>query len=299
MKRILPLILALATPMVVSAQSSFYIKLGGGYSFPLSSYDIGTNSEQTLLRTINPETGAYVPAVITSDKEVKGSHGTGLNVSGAVGYNFTEVVGVEITANYINGKEYKTTALIQEITDDGNTVTTTNRGVSNMSLASTVMLVSPSFRLTAPGSLFRPYLSAGPLLGFVNIKNEYYGYSDYDGVNEETRHEKFSGGLSIGMRGALGVDIRLSDAFALFSEVAFNSISYYPREKEITKYEVNGENKLPAMTERDRHTVYVKSISTDSRNRERENVPDEPGKAIRISFPVSNVMANIGVRLIL
>lgn len=298
MRRILSLVL-LAIPVLVSAQSSFYIKLGGGYSFPLSSYDMGTNSEQTLLRTINPETGAYVPAIITKQKEVRGSHGTGLNISAAVGYNFTDVVGVEISANYIDGKEYKTSALTQDILDDGNTVTTTNRGVNNMTSASTVMLISPSLRLTAPGGLFRPYLSAGPLLGFVNIKNEYYGYSDYDGVDEEIRHEKFSGGLSIGMRGALGVDIRLSDAFALFSEVAFNSISYYPKEKEITKYEVNGEDKLPAMAERDRRTVYVKSLSTDTRNRDLQNEADQPGKAIRISFPVSNVMATIGVRLAL
>lgn len=80
--------------------------------------------------------------------------------------------------------------------------------------------------------------------------------------------------------------------------MAFNSISYYPKEKEITQYVVNGENKLPAMSEQDRRTVYVKSISTDSRTLDTENAA-EPGKAIRISFPVSNVMANIGMKLTL
>lgn len=298
MRTILSLTLALAIPVLVSAQSSFYIKLGGGYSFPLSSHDLGTSSEETLLRTINPETGAYVPAIIRKDSEVRGSYGTGLNISGAVGYNFTDVVGVEMIANYINGKEHKISSLTQDLLDDGNTVTTTNKAFSNMTSASTVMLISPSFRLTVPGDLFRPYLSAGPLLGFVTIKNEYYTRSDYDNVWEETMHEKFSGGLSIGMRGTLGVDIRLSDVLALFSEVAFNSISYYPKEKEITQYVVNGENKLPAMSEQDRRTVYVKSISTDSRTLDTENAA-EPGKAIRISFPVSNVMANIGMKLTL
>lgn len=206
MRTILSLTLALAIPVLVSAQSSFYIKLGGGYSFPLSSHDLGTSSEETLLRTINPETGAYVPAIIRKDSEVRGSYGTGLNISGAVGYNFTDVVGVEMIANYINGKEHKISSLTQDLLGDGNTVTTTNKAFSNMTSASTVMLISPSFRLTVPGDLFRPYLSAGPLLGFVTIKNEYYTRSDYDNVWEETRHEKFSGGLSIGMRGTYPIE---------------------------------------------------------------------------------------------
>jgi hypothetical protein len=279
------------------AQSSFYVKIGGGYSFPLSPQNIGVNTKNIFWRDVNPETGAYVPAIINEYKEVKGSYSAGINASATVGYNFTENIGAEISTTYVHGKEYKTSAVGQDIINDEG-ITITNSSLSTHTSAARVVLVSPSLRLTASDGLLRPYLTAGPVLGFATLETEYDATSDYEGENKETRHERYSGGISIGMRGALGLDIRLNDALAFFTEVAFNSISYSPKEKEITKYEVNDENRLPDMTERQRRTVYDKNFTTDTRDDD-HNDPDKPAKASPVSFAMNNLMVNVGLKLVL
>lgn len=279
------------------AQSSFYVKIGGGYSFPLSSQNIGVNTKSIYWRDVNPETGAYVPAIINEYKEVKGSYGAGINASATIGYNFTENIGAEISTTYVDGKEYETSAIGQDIINDEG-ITITNSSLSTHTSAARVILISPSLRLTASDGFLRPYLTAGPVLGFATLETEYDATSDYEDENKETRHERYTGSVSIGMRGALGLDIRLNDALALFSEVAFNSIRYSPKEKEITKYEVNDENKLPDMTERERRTVYDKNFTTDTREDD-YNDADKPAKASPVSFAMSNLMVNVGLKLVL
>ena len=281
----------------VNAQT-FYVKAGGGYSFSLSPYSMGVNSKDIFWRERDLQTGNFVPAIIKESREVKGSYSAGFNASATVGYNLTDIIGVEIGASYIHGKEYKTSDLAQDITSDAGVITIDNSSLSTSKSAATVILVSPSFRLTAPGGFLQPYLAAGPVLGFAKLENEYEAHSDYDGEQKEVRHEKYSGGLSIGMRGAVGVDIRLSETLALFSELTFNSINYFPKEKEITKYEVNDVNRLPDLTERERRTVYVKNVATDTRD-ENYNDPDEPAKANRVSFAMNSLVANVGIKLTL
>jgi hypothetical protein len=281
----------------LAAQSSFYVKIGGGYSFPLSSQNIGMNTKNIYWRDVDPETGAYIPAIINEYKEVKGSYSAGINASATVGYNITENIGAEISTTYINGKEYKTSAIGQDIiNDEGITVTNSSSRIHKS--AASVILVSPSLRLTAPDGFLRPYLTAGPVLGFATLETEYDARSDYEDENSEIRHERYSGGVSVGMRGALGVDIRLNDALALFSEVAFNSISYSPKEKELTKYVVNDVNRLPDLTERDRRTVFDKNYTTDTRVAN-YNDPDKPAKASPVSFAMNNLMVNVGLKLVL
>lgn len=279
----------------IQAQNSFYIKLGGGYAFPSASYIIGTNNSSIYLRETDPETGFYNPAFIDKYEAVKGSYATGATASGTIGYMFSENMGVEINASYLHGKEYTTSKTSQDIIDDeiirGSKGRTTSEAM--------IMLASPSFILTTGENTLKPYLSAGVVFGFIKVNSTYRYYSTYDvGNQSEERDEKYTGGLSLGLRGALGLDIKLSQRFHVFSEVAFTSLSFYPEEKEITKYIINGEDKLPTLTETGIRTVYVKGYTRDTRDAMEDNYDpsDKPAKATRFSFGMSNIMASAGLK---
>ena len=80
---------------------------------------------------------------------------------------------------------------------------------------------------------------------------------------------------------------------SFFSEISFTGMNYYPKESEITRYTINGENNLSALTPNVRKTTYVNKVTTDS-----QHTPEEinsPGKSLRFPVAMSSIALNVGV----
>lgn len=250
-------------------QHRVYFKIGGGYAFPLATYSMGTDVKQLYLRETDPETGNYIPSYIDETVAVNGSYSSGFSASLTIGYPINEIIGIEINGQYIHGKKYRTTSISEDIIDDEVVFFSRGKATSRAN----VMLISPSLVLTAPGNKLRPYISGGVVFAIAKLENEHTTTSN-DLEFEPAKfivHEKHTGGISIGLRGCVGMDFKFTESLSLFSEISFNSISHYPKEKEITKYEVDGQNLLETMDEHTKRTVFVKKVINDTRNDPQDN----------------------------
>jgi len=293
MKILASLILIFVFYSQVYSQQGFYVKAAAGYAFGIPGQSLDINETQIYLRETDPETGNYVPAIIQRFAEVKGSRGAGFVTSLAAGYKFSEYLGIELTGAYSGGKEYKAIKLDQEVTD-GNVIyeATRSRG-----FRASYFILSPALVLTAPSGNFRPYASAGILFNSSNILSEEVFKSIYPDETPLTIvSEEYTGDTSLGLRAALGMEVKLADHLFLFVEIVMNNFNYHPEEKRVTKYMVNNEDRLPILTTRNRVTKYVKDYATDTRI-DGYNDPDSPAKQTRIYFHMSNLTVNTGLKV--
>lgn len=271
---------------------SFYLKFGGGYSFPSASTLIGSSSNGIYLKETDPENGFYLPAYIRSGDAVTGSYNSGVTASATFGYQTSSNMGFEVNLGYVFGKKYKAYTEHTDMIDEA--VINTSKSV--ITTYSRNAYVAPAFVLTAGERNLRPYLSAGVVLAMAQVEVRSNSRSDYDGDNGTSgRTEKYSGGLSFGLRGGAGLELKLNEKLGLFSELSLISMSYYPRERETTRYEEDGENLLATMNEYTRKTKYTKSTQSDTRSD--ADPASQPSKALRFSFAMSSITAQAGLRM--
>jgi hypothetical protein len=271
------------------AQSQSF-KFSVGYGFPWLSQEIGTNSSTTHTTTLDINSGLEVPRVTSTRKTVEGSYGAGLNINGAFGYTLSENIGIELGISYLTGRKYTTGSNYTDIRQ-GELMTFTHESESSTSKA---VLFTPMLKFVTHKRNFTPYFLIGPVLGKVNFNRALSRSTEESGATvSEVRNTKFKGGVSIGLRGAVGVSVVLNRKFSVFSEIMFTGMNYFAKESEIVRYTVNGEDKLSLLTENIRKTVYVKEIEIDSDNA--SDYDNHPGKSLRFPISMSSVGANVGM----
>lgn len=271
----------------VQAQS---FKFSVGYGFPWLSQQIGINSSSTYTTTLDPNTGSEIPRVTNTSKSIKGSYGAGLNLTGAFGYKLAENIGLELGISYSTGKEFTT---VSEYTDTRLDVLKSFTSESETS-KSRAILFTPMLKFVTHKRNFTPYFLIGPVLGKINFHRAMGRTTEDEGVvTTEFRNTKFKGGISVGLRGAVGVTVVLNRKLSLFSEITFTGMNYYPKESEITRYMVNGEDRLSLLTTNVRKTIYVDKVENDS-----DNATDDlhtPAESVRFPVAMSSLSANVGV----
>lgn len=72
-------------------------------------------------------------------------------------------------------------------------------------------------------------------------------------------------------------------------------MNYYPKESEIARYIVNGEDKLNTLSLNVRKTIYEKEVVTAGAN----DLVNSPGKSVRFSIAMSSLTATAGVLITL
>ena len=286
--------LVMAASCLLAHGQSFYLKLGGGYSFPLAPSVLGKNELVIYQRETNPETGFYEPSHQITEEEVTGSFNSGVVTTAAFGYVFSSKMGLELSMGYMFGEKYEAVSENKEMLDGE----VTHEGKLSWSWHAANAFVAPAFMLTAGEGILRPYLAAGPVFAFARIDEKFRNHSDFD-VNPvpTVRYEKYSGGVSVGLRGTAGLDIQLSEALCLFSEIAFLGMSYYPQEKETVRYEVDGEDMLSTLSVSGRKVKFVKKTEVDTRSSSSSS--DKPLEALRVNFGMSSLSAMTGVKIML
>ena len=137
-----------------------------------------------------------------------------------------------------------------------------------------------------------PYFLIGPVFGKINFNRAMVrSIEENDFTTTEVRNTKYKGGISVGLRGAVGASVVLNRKFSFFSEIMFTGMNYYPKQSEIVRYTINGEDRITSLTENT-----AKQFMSVSRQRaESSDYVNTPGKAVRSSISMSSVGVNIGL----
>lgn len=198
----------------------FFVSVGGGYGLGTGTQSMGQNV--TSVGTTGTLEGVY------------GSLGEGLKLGASAGYMFTENFGAEVGFSYWFGKSIDYGAKYVSST-------------SSTKFSSWGMVAVPSIVLSAGMESVNPYARFGLVLGIVRPTQEIKQVQE-SGTLEATLEER--GGLAIGYSGALGISIPIGGVVDVFVETVLHSVSYSPGEYEITKYQINGSDRLSTLPQR-------------------------------------------------
>jgi hypothetical protein len=250
-------------PGLLLGQES-YFRFSLGYGFPASSHLIGTNS------TYNSGTSSSS----STEQGVYGSFGSGVTFNASYGQMFSKNLGMDIGIQYLWGKTYSDTY-------------SSSTSSSNASMYANGLLLTPSLVMTVGEGKVVPYLKAGFCVGLITAKEQTANKTSF-GTSPQTVEivREYSGGLSMGFRGSIGLDFRAAKGINFFTEIMLTSMSYYPNQSEVTSYKVNGVDQPSQHLK----TTYKESVTSSSTS-------GTTSEALQVSMPLDNISLNAGIRV--
>jgi hypothetical protein len=234
----------------------FYVTAGAGYSLSAGTQVLGVN--RTLTGTTN------------SDEGVFGSFGQGFKLGASGGYMFSKNLGAELGFSYWFGDTF-------ELKYTG----TQSTEIQKWSGSGFVLV--PSVVLSTNMGGVDPYARLGLVIGIPTVTNE---YKDTDPAGSQEATLEDNGNLAFGYAGAFGVVIPTGGRISLFAEAAIHSVTYSPEQMEITKFTVNGVDRLSTLSRKE--ILYKESFS--------EN---EQGVSMAVRRPFSSFGVVVGARMTL
>ncbi len=219
MKKVM-LSIAFISSLVLGAHAQgLYVGAGFGYGHSAGGAVFGSNDNAD-----------------GSSKVVRGSYGSGMVLSLSGGYLFTNNVGMELAAGYVMGNKIK-------LTDEFGNRTGNNEFSGNS------FYLNPSLIVRGGGEYkIVPYAKAGMFLGLANSSLQEAHSVRFNGLNEVTSidDDRFEtkGGVAIGLTSAVGMDIMLTDKFALFGELTTRLASWAPNSYTATTVTTDYDNNI-------------------------------------------------------
>lgn len=263
MKKVALLFVCLVFTAFTFAQSSFYVSLGVGAGWCTArTYDLANTATKA-----NPVgLGKGFAPVLRAGIKVNDFMAVELGIAYRMGFN-TKV-------NYESSSSVKSSG-----------TTGWDKYSGGMLQLVPAIVIQPDFDL---GSI-SPYARVGVLIGIIpNIKDK---FEQTSGSNTVTGVIKYTGGVSIGGSAAIGCDFDLSDMLALYVEIYYDAMAYSPTKSKVTKFTVNGEDKLGSLTTKQKQTKFVKDLTGYT------PADDSPTQALKNSYPFNNVGLNFGVKI--
>lgn len=251
MKKQLFTILALVC-LISPAFSQFYIRGNVGYNLPANSQQIGSEDTYSYNGT----------AEVDKTKGIYGSFGSGVSAHLAVGGTISGNLGYDVEFGYLLGKKYTGKSTYEYFGDVDRDKTT---------MYSRSFQFAPSLSFTAGTGSIQPYTRIGPVLAITKLTGENNSFDTYNN-STETMEIELTGGLSVGFKGALGVTFNADKNLQFFAEASFISLSYAPKEREITKATYNGTDVLESIPEEFRK---VKLKDNVDRNQDSQELKDK------------------------
>lgn len=265
MKTIKTIALLLFLAIFTNSNAQLYIQSNTAYGFNLAPMSISAN---------------YSPSKVES---VKSSFGKGLDIGIGAGYYFNNNLAAEIDFTYLIGGKIEFKDAMDPYTPPATEV-----------LTGRMYRIIPTLKFSAGEKKLKPYAKIGCVIGLgTTLTDKSVRYYNMWGGNTDKIEETaiFSGGMSIGMKGNIGMDINLTSKLGVFAEVTFISQAWAPKKIETVSYKINGEDKLSTLDQRDKVTEFVDSYDPNV------NIePHQNNKSLKIYLPYSSWGANIGVR---
>jgi hypothetical protein len=222
-----------------SIEAQMYSKAFCGYAFSsdpqvMTSYEIIDNTENI-----------YVS---------KFKNGQGMNLGLAVGYQFRHGLSFELTCN----TQVFSTDKISVPQHDYRLLLTnfSFRGYfGDIKYTDTFFQFATQFGYTIEYKNLGIFLKAGP--DFMIAKSTYqFSYVDWEldswewYPNQIVKEVETKGGFSIGIQSSLGMEYRLNNDIRLFGEFLSVVINYKNKESEVTRYDVEGIDRLNEVDDR-------------------------------------------------
>lgn len=259
--------------LILSAGSAFaqlYVRGNIGYNLPANAQNIGTNYKEIY----NEGTGEFE----TSNEVVNGSFGSGLSFNLGFGASINGTIGYDVDLGYLLGKEYSTN--YRYVVFDTET--------EDSEMKSSSFQIAPSLTFTSGTGNIQPYTRMGPVLGFTKLKYTESRTDTYPAIDEKKETE-LSGGISFGFKGVLGVTLNAEKKIQFYGEVNFLSMSYAPKEGEITAYTANGQDALSSLSKEERNFEFKDKLSND----------DNPYTQLREKHSMGSFGIQVGVKYVL
>lgn len=248
-----------------------YISFNLGYAFPATGYLMGNTQNQNSTKT-NYESNRKGP-------------NTGLNFGINAGYQFSGNLAFDMGINYLTGSWVRISELNYSSSSQG--ITSTN------DFKSRGLRIAPAMKFSAVIAKLIPYGRVGFSMYLFNKQTENSVISQTSsGVTSKTEiTTEITGAFSMGYTGALGVEYKIKKA-SFFAEVNFYSQTFVYKSSEVTKYWVNGIDKIYSLKMYDRKAEFSSSFT------EPKNInPDQPSKQAVISMPFSNYSISVGTTI--
>jgi hypothetical protein len=289
MKKIASFSLFLLLSMAAMSQG-IYFRAGTGYGIPIATSSIG---ESLTNNTVTTGTGT---TYTSSVKGVKASYGSGLDFNFALGYKINQNFIIDLNVQYLIGSKYET----------GNSYSNKSTSFTEVDYDLTTssakgFLFNPSVIFSAGFGKAAPYARFGLMLGSPTVTSTMESYYNGDGVDSTVIKGEYVKGFALGFQGAVGMNWKISEKFDLFTEVNFAGLTYYPGERNITQ-NIRGSgnfkvdqvtDNLPSMSVSQKNTVYEKEYDPTKVNSD----PTKPSTASRVSFPLSSLSFQVGIRV--
>ncbi len=229
-------LLCLTLGAQVGFSQGFSVGANAGYSLGAGTQVLGASSTTS--------------GTTTSLEGVYGSLGEGFRFGVSGGYMFDENIGAELGLSYLAGKTFE--------------ITTSSGGVTAVTkLTGSGFTAAPSIVLSATMKAVRPYARLGVVIGILRAKQEIA--IQQAGQSVEYVLEE-SGGLALGYAAALGIVVPTGGVVDLFAEAGLHSVTYSPRQAEVTKLTVNGSDQLSTLPQR--VVEYEENVTSGSQNNE-------------------------------
>jgi opacity protein-like surface antigen len=277
MKKIIAIAWVIGLMTGAAQAQNFYCRGGIGAAYGLSYYNRGYGNYTSTFSSFSFDMKSY-------------NHGTGLNPNIGFGYMFSPYIGVELGLNEEIGFVKKTSNNFENSGPNPSTQ-------SENSTSGTMFQIIPAVVITPGFEKVNPYGRAGIIIGAltrvkaVNSTTRTGTPENLKASTTEDQTVRLSGGVALGFAGAVGVDFNLNKNLGLYAEITYTGLNYSPRKGKITVWTVDGVDQLPSKTTKEKEFEFVKKLDTDI------SIPDsEPDKALKESFPLSNVGINIGVK---
>jgi hypothetical protein len=220
---------------------------------------------------------------------IKVNLGTGLPLGISAGYKFDDHYGVELGIDYFSG--FSTSKTDSRTTISGGQSSTDE---AKTKVSASMLSITPSFVMQTEWGKVFPYARIGAEIGVVNnYKTVYSGVTYLFKSSAPTGDEttKDYGGITIGVKAAVGVEYPITDLISLFGEIQARAISFSPKHGKVTKYTVNGQDELSTLTTKQSKWDFEKSIDSSV-----APSADQPNQVLRVTHSLSNVALAIGVK---
>ncbi|OIN96702.1 hypothetical protein AUJ66_05515 [Candidatus Desantisbacteria bacterium CG1_02_38_46] len=207
----------------VSFAGGLYIRLGGGYGLGLGG--MNTGRQQTAQETWT--------------KDVPVNVGQGFPIAVDVGCKINENLAIEVGAGYTIGIESEKINELYNVFGTGDTTAFTFKG-------SWIPITAGVKHIFTLGPL-KPYFSVGAGAYFGTVIQKYTN----GGTKEEW--EITLSGINVGSYASGGVEFFISEMISIFGEARLDKVLFGASQQEVTKYTVDGVDKLPTLTINQRH----------------------------------------------
>lgn len=250
------------------------LDISGGYSLPIAS------STEPFQRNVFHDTS--FPFYYTTSAKVKSmSYGKGGTLALNLNWYSKKDIGFGFKLNLLVGTPFNHSEVLTDLTGDKYYYQSSDKALSFQFI--------PHLCFKRDYKIVSPVLEAGMIIGMAQVNRGYVlTYSKHPDKIESNLRDY--GNVLLGFYSSVGLSFNVSKVVKI--NLALNCLvsSYSPSSWKRTKFEVDGVDRLSALSVSDRQGQYVKELDlTVTQN------TGAPGKDLKYSVPLSNVGITAGL----